>query len=119
MRDMQVRQEANGNITWQAPGQTPFVIEGPLARALRNQRINEQIASFEARNLSPQGKVDCIKNLAENLWTGSGDEDRIINILRYTSPDEAKTVLDKLKTTQSGGKPLIDKLDQVVDWDNN
>jgi hypothetical protein len=118
-KNMQFRQEANGDWTMQAPGQPPLVVEGLLTRALRAQRQNEQILSFEARQLSPQGKVDRIKELGENLWTGSGNEDRIINMLRYTTADEAPAVLKGLKEAQSGGKPLLDKLDSAVDLDNN
>ncbi|HEX3864894.1 MAG TPA: DUF4157 domain-containing protein [Stellaceae bacterium] len=118
-RDLQFRSEANGDWTLQAPGQNPLIIEGLLSRERRAEALNEQIASYEARMLSPSGKIDRIKQLADNNWTGSGDEERIINILHYTSADEAKSVLEALKTTKSGGVPLIDKLDQVVDLDNN
>jgi hypothetical protein len=118
-RDLQFRRGASGDWTVMAPGEAPLVIEGPLSRALRAERLNEQMASFEAHQLSPKGKVDRIKELAEHTWTGPDDEERIINLLRFTPSDEAGRVLDGLKMTQSGGKPLIDKLDSVTSFDNN
>jgi hypothetical protein len=118
-RDLRFRFEPNGDTTVQAPGQSPVVVEGLLTRTLRAQALNEQIASFEARQLSPQGKVNRVRDLANNFYTGSGDEQRIIDILHYTTADEAKYVLDGLKSSSPGQTPLIDKLDSVVDLDNN
>src|SRR5262249_18540924 len=118
-RDLQFRVEPNGDWTMQAPGEPPVVIQNPLSRALRAERLNEQIASAEARSLSPNGKVERMKELTENKWTGTFDEGRIINILRYTSADEAAQVLNGLKTTQVKSKPLIDTLNDVTQLDNN
>jgi hypothetical protein len=118
-RDLQFRREANGDWTMQALGQAPLIIEGPLTRAARAARLNDQIASTEARGLSPQGKVNRIKQLTENVWTGSGDEERIIDILRFTPASEAPNVLQGLENTQSGGQPLLDRLDSAVDLENN
>jgi hypothetical protein len=119
LRDLQLRTEPNGDWTLQGPGRPPFKIEGALTSATRAERQNERIESAEARQLSPEAKVGRIKELSENLWTGEGDEERIINILRHTPADEAAKVLNGLKTAKSGGQPLLDKLDSAVDLDNN
>ena len=90
--DLQFRTEPNGDWTVQIPGQTSLIVEAGFTRALRAQRLNEQIASFEARQLSPQGKVNRLRELAAHGGP-AGDEQRIIDILHYTSANKAANSL--------------------------
>ena len=118
-KGMQFRTEANGDWTVHVPGQPLLVVPGLYSQALKAQRDAERRDSAEALSLSTAGKAQRLRELAENGWTGSDDEGRIINMLRYTPAKEAAALIDGLKTTKSGDGTLLDKLDQVVDLDNN
>jgi hypothetical protein len=118
-KGMQLRTEANGDWTVHVPGQPLLLVPGPYSQALKAHREAERRDSAEALSLSTSGKAQRLLELAEHGWTGNEDEARIINMLRYTPAKDAAGLLEQLKTTKSGGSTLLDKLDQVVDLDNN
>lgn len=118
-KGMSIKTDALGNWTVFTKDHPPLQLEGTLSRALRAERQELEAARRRARALPLGMRAERMKELAEKTWTGSDSEEEIIEMIEHPDDFEKKQLLESLDSATSGGKPLIDRLDEVIDGENN